>query len=498
MDLTAHLSVIFQRKWQVLAASLLVAGLVFGWRASVPESYRAVALLNVTSARALLGDAVTEDDARFIGQSYGTMAETRPVVEDAVDRSGLDISFERADRLLSVGDAQPGYVEIAATGPSPSAAEALSQGLADALVSSVIGRQEEQLARQLQPVQDQINTVEAQLALLAANDPRRTALELQYQALLQKATETRLRPVDRVTVVTAARADRAPVEPRPRRDAVLAFFVALVVNAELAVGLAALSGRFIGANVAAQVTRTTGIPVLGEVPRRRRGNHLDVIEAFRTLRTNLLFLRSEGELHSLAVVGGDPGSGKSFVAEHLCRAFARPGFPVLLVDGDLRNPSLHERVGVSASPGLADALVPPYTLAKPSDVPDHRNLRLLPAGSPTGDPSSLFTGKTFERLLERLRNLGLMVVDTPPLSLFADAAAVAQNCDSTIVVVDVRRGRRQELTKMIESLTQVGVAPVGIVLNRVQRSSGRSYGGYRSPRAIGTDAVGSPRSASGK
>ena len=494
MDLTAHLSVIFQRKWQVLAVSLLVAGLVFGWRASVPETYRAVTLLNVTSARSLLGDAVTEQDALFIGQSYGTMAKTRPVVEDAVKRSGLGISFDRADRRLSVGDAQPGYVEIASTGPSPGAAEALSQGLADALVTSVTGRQEEQLARQLRPVQDQIDSVGVQLSQLGSNDPRRTALELQYQALLQKSTETLLRPVDRVTVITAARADTAPVAPRPKRDALLAFFAALVVNAELAVGLAALSGGFVGADLAAQVTKATGIPVLGEVPRGRRANDIDVVEAFRTLRTNLLFLRSEGDLHSLAVVGGDPGSGKSFVAEHLCRAFARPGFPVLLVDGDLRNPSLHERMGLPAGPGLADALAPPYTLAKPSDVPDHRNLRLLAAGSPAGDPSSLFTGKTFERLLERLRTLGLIVVDTPPLSLFADAAAVAQNCDSTIVVVDVRRGRRQELTRMVESLAQVGVVPVGIVLNRAQRSSGRSYGGYRSPRALGGDAPG-PRAS---
>jgi capsular exopolysaccharide synthesis family protein len=495
MDLTAHLSVIFQRKWQVLAVSLLVAGLVFGWRVSVPKTYQAVALLNVTSARSLLGDAVTEQDARFIGQSYGTMAQTRPVIEDAVRRSDLEVSFDTADRRLSVGDAQPGYVEVAATGPSTAAAEALSQGLADALVAAVSARQAEQLFRQLQPVQDQIDAVEDELSNLTNNDPRRTALELQYQALLQKATETRLRPVDRVTIVTAARAEPAPVAPRPKRDALLAFFAALVVNAELAVGLAALSGRFIGGNVAAQVTRATGIPVLGEVPQGKRSTRIDVVEAFRTLRTNLLFLRNEGDLQSLAVVGGDPGSGKSFVAEHLSRAFARPGFPVLLMDGDLRNPSLHERIGVDADPGLADALAPPYTLAKPSDVPNHRNLRVLPAGSPAGDPSSLFSGKTFERLLERLQNVGLIVVDTPPLSLFADAAAVAQNCDSTIVVVDVRRGRRQELTRMIESLAQVGVVPVGIVLNRVQRSSGRNYGGYRSVRAGGSDEFSSARAS---
>jgi capsular exopolysaccharide synthesis family protein len=479
MDLTAHLSVIFQRKWQVLAASILIAAAVFAWRSSAPPTYTAGSLLNVVSSRAIAGETLTEQDTLFIGQSYAAMATTRPVVQDAIDRAGVDVDVTEAERRLSVDASQPGYIQINASGPEKAEAVDLSQGLADAVIAAVNTRQTEQLDRQLAPVEAQIASVEAELNGLKDTDPRRRALELQYQALLQNATETRLRPVDRLSIVTPARAEPEPIAPRPKRDAILALIAALVVNAELAVALSALSGRFSGGNLTEQVTRATGLPVLAEVPQEGRRHEHQVVEAFRTLRTNLLFLRGEGELHSIAVVGGEPGSGKSFVAEHLCRAMARPGTPVLLVDGDLRNPSLHTRLGVEVGPGLADALAPPYTLAKPTEVEQHRNLRLLPAGSRTGDPAALFTGKTFERLLERMRTLGMIVVDTPPLSLFADAAAVAQNCDATVLVIDIKKARRREVQRMIESLAQVGVVPLGIVLNRVKTASARTYGGYR-------------------
>lgn len=479
MDLTAHLSVIFQRKWQVIAVSLLIALAVFGWRSSAPETYRAGALLNLAPARALQGETLNEEDTRFIGESYAALATTRPVVSAAIQRAGLDLTVAQADERLSVDASQPGYLQVDAIGPSPREATVLGQGLAEAVVAALNDRQAEQLTRQLAPVEGQLSAVEAQLGALSATDTRRRALELQYEALLQNVTETRLRPVDRLSVVTAARAEAAPISPRPKRDALLALITALVVNAELAVALSALGGRFTGANIAAEVARVTGLPVLAEVPQGGRNQENQVTEAFRTLRTNLQFVQGEADQRTLAIVGGEPGSGKSFVAERLAKSLARPGQPVLLLDGDLRNPSLHTRLGVEIGPGLADALAPPYELVRPAEVAGHRNLRVLPAGSPTVDPAALFSGKPFGRLLDRLRSSSWIVVDTPPLSLFADAAAVAQSCDATVLVIDVKRGRRREVQSMLESLGQVGVAPVGIVLNRVARVKDRSYGGYR-------------------
>lgn len=479
MDLTDHLRVIYLRKWRVLAASLLIAGLVYAWRSSLPETFQAEALVNLSPARSLQGETLNEEDTTFIGESYASMASTRPLIEEAVDRSGLALSTSAADRRLSVEADRPGYLDITATGPSRSAAAALSQALAEALVDAVADRQADELARQLAPVELRLDALEAELAFVREADPRRRALELQYEALLQNATETRLRPIDRLSIVTPARADPEPIAPRPRRDAILAFLAAFVVNAELAVALSALSGRFSGGNVAEQVSRATGLPVLAQIPQSRRRREDQVTEAFRTLRTNLLFVNDEGSFGSIAVVGGEPGSGKSFVAERLARTLARPGQPVLLADGDLRNPSLHTRLGIEVGPGLADALEPPYELTRPPEVRDHRNLRVLPAGSRAGDPSALFSGKTFDRLLDRMRSVGIVVIDTPPLSLFADAAAIAQNCDATLLVIDVRKARRQEVQQMIESLAQVGVAPLGIVLNRIGAVKSRTYGGYR-------------------
>jgi capsular exopolysaccharide synthesis family protein len=293
-----------------------------------------------------------------------------------------------------------------------------------------------------------------------------------------------VRPVDRLTVVTPARTAPDPVAPHPKKDAVLAFIAALIVNAELAVLLAAIGGRFVGDDVADQVTALTGIPVLAELPQSGRRGDGPVVEALRTLRTNLQFVGDGEELRSVAVVGGERGSGKSFVAENLAKTMVGPGAPVVLVDADLRGPTLHARLGLPLNPGLADALAPPYTFGRPMEVEDHRNLRFIPAGSRPGDPAAMFTGDLFARLLERMERAGVVVVDTPPLSLFADGAAVAHNCDATILVIDVQSTRRRDVGKMADTLSQVGVKPTGIVLNRVRTTGrARSYENYRTRRS---------------
>lgn len=495
MDLSAHLRAVLRRKWRILFASLLIAALVYGWRSQVPPTYEATALVNVVSSQALQGEVTSEDDTVFLSETYAALAATTPIAASAVERSGLDLTARQALRRVEVEVTNGSYLMVTATGPDPLDATALSAAFAEAVIESVEERQQEQTDQQLQPVLRQIQSVERELDTLAQNDTRRTALELQYEALVQKATELRVRPFDRLSLVTPARVTPEPIDPKPRRDALLALIVALVVNAELAVVLSALAGRFTGESVGEDVAEVTGIRVIGEIPQGSSDADPAVVEAFRSLRTSLLFLDAAGGLSSIAVVGGERGSGKSFVALNLCRSLAALDRDVVLVDGDLRNPALHEALGVRRVPGLVDALTPPFDPAVPKQVPtEEQHLYFLPAGPRANDPAGILARPRFRQLVDRLQP-ALVAVDTPPLGLFADGAAIALNCSATLLVVDVDSARKNDLTRMVTMLRRVGVEPVGIVLNRVKGQRASDYAAYRDRRRPGRSPRPAPAAA---
>lgn len=482
MDLSAHLRVMLRRKWRILGASLLIAGLVFGWRSSVLPTYEATALVNVVSSQSLRGEIASEDDTVFLSESYAALATTTPIASAAGQRSGLGLSSRAAQRRVEVDVAEGSYLTIIATGPSPASASALSAAFADALIDEVEAQQQEQTGQQLTPVLAQIASVERDLALFDKDDPRRTALELQYAALVQNVTDTRVRPLDRILLVTPARTSPDPIDPKPKRDALLAMIVALVVNAELAVLLSVLAGRFNGTDVGAEISALTGLPVLGEIPQGANEHDPSVVEAFRTLRTSLLFLDSTGGLASIAVVGGERGSGKSFVALNLSRSLAGLERGVVLVDGDLRNPALHLHFGVRRVPGLVDIIGTPFAFFPPEKVrTEEGKLHLLPAGPKTDDPAGLLAGGGLSRLIGRLQPY-LTIIDTPPLGLFADGVGIALNCSATLLVVDVDAARRRDVSHMLVMLRRVGVEPVGIVLNRVKGQRSHRYYAYRTRR----------------
>src|SRR4051794_17271139 len=244
MDVSQHLGVIWRRKWLVIAISLVVAAGVYALSARQPDVYRAEALVSLQPARTT-GESVDESTTLFLARNYAQLATTRPVLETAVANSKLPISRSTADHRITVSAASDvGFIKFSATGPTPLAAARLAQGAADALLNTVETQQGQDLERDLATINADITTLERQLAALPGSSPARTTLEAQYDALVNSKTERRLQPIDRLTVRSAALADNAPVSPNPKRDALLAFLVALVVNGELMVLREALGDRF--------------------------------------------------------------------------------------------------------------------------------------------------------------------------------------------------------------------------------------------------------------
>jgi len=472
MDLTEHLRLIYQRKWMILGASLAVALLVFGWRTTKPKTWAATSLIDVVSSRGQQGDAVTETDALFASKSYAELATTRPVLARAGAAVQPPLDVPTVEKEAKASSARAGYIDVKVIGATPEAATQLADALSQALIDTVVTRQSQQTTALLQPAQAQITELETRLNEMAPNDQRRETLRLQYEALVQKAAETRLRGVDRLSIVAPAHVAGGPVSPHPKRDALMALVVALILNSELAVFLVRLGDRFGEEDVATAIGTEVGLPVLAEVP---QGDDEQMLEAFNSLRTNLMFMQTE-RLRSVAVVGGGSGVGKTFVAVNLAKSIGRLEVPVVLVDGDLRRPAVHERLGTTRSPGLKEMLDGKDVSARL--VPDVPSLQVLPAGGPTTDPARLLVSIEFRTFLESLSWAETVIIDTPPTGPFADAVAIGLRCDAVILVVDSKRARRRQLRRVTNNLRQSGINLLGVVVNRTAPPSMQSY--YRS------------------
>jgi capsular exopolysaccharide synthesis family protein len=206
-----------------------------------------------------------------------------------------------------------------------------------------------------------------------------------------------------------------------------------------------------------------------------RGRGPDVVEAFRTLRTNLMFLEGAGRPRTIAIVSPNPGAGKSFSAVHLAESAVAVDATVVLIDADLRRPVLHSRLRCEREPGLSNALRGAElqsTLHRVDGIP---NLKLLPSGSAVNDTVGVLGGRAFRHVLDSLDAAELVVVDTPPGAVYADALAVAAQCDATLLVLDSKSTRRRAARTLIDSLERTGATLIGVVVNNAQVNRRDTY-----------------------
>jgi len=276
-----------------------------------------------------------------------------------------------------------------------------------------------------------------------------------------------------------------PTNPRVTvAVASVAFGLILAVFAALAAGA---FRRFVAAD---EISDRLGLPVLGEVPALARawtnpaamftsaGDERG-LEAFQQLRSHL-YVMFQDTHPVIAFTSCDPGEGKSCVASHTAWALATPGQFVVAVDGDLRQPALHEIFDVDLSPGVSDIAVAngPTELLAPTG---NRYLELIPAGVPTRHPADIAAADV-PRLLRALRESDRTVVlDCPPITGVAETTILVAKADAVVLVVDARKFNFESLEHGLAEIRASGANVVGIVLNRVRRRKGGSLYGYDAP-----------------
>lgn len=212
--------------------------------------------------------------------------------------------------------------------------------------------------------------------------------------------------------------------------------------------------------------------------------HSIAAEAYRLLRTNLLFSLPDGPLRTVLVTSPAPGDGKTTVAANLAIAFAHQGMRVLLVDADLRRGRVHTLFHLPREPGLSQVLtgeIPLSSAVRPTPV---TGLFALPTGSLPYAPNELVGTVAMRSLLtEAAREYAVVVLDSPPVLAASDASIISTISDATIVVVRAGRTHEEEALVTVGQLTAVGGNVVGAVLNdpdaAVKYSAGYyQYAGY--------------------
>jgi capsular exopolysaccharide synthesis family protein len=242
-----------------------------------------------------------------------------------------------------------------------------------------------------------------------------------------------------------------------------------------------------------EIAQILGLPVLSLIPSmpgrsgavtRGQKVHLesmsDVAEAFRTLRTVVYFSVPEGKAKTILLTSPFQGEGKSTTASGLAIAMAKAGRRTLMIDGDLRKPTLHRIFELSDQVGLSSVMAGKESLEKAVQRTAVEGLDVLPCGPIPANPSEILNSRAFAEMLQKLASkYDHIVLDSPPVLPVTDARILGATCDVTLLVLRANRSTRRMSEYAAEAMLGVGARVLGVVVNDVPRSKRSGYqGGY--------------------
>lgn len=315
-----------------------------------------------------------------------------------------------------------------------------------------------------------------------------------YQTLLQRFKEVGVAAgigTNNISIVDPARVPAWPFQPNPRRNVLLALVLGVLGGIGLAFLREYLDDTFKEPD---DLERRLQLPVLGLIPLlpQKRGDLRPIAlvghehprsvfaESHRSLRTTLGFATASGVPRTLAVTSTAGGEGKSTTVLSLAIQFAQAGRQVLLIDADLRKPSLHHALNLDNHVGLTNLLASDQertvNLAQPTHIP---NLFVIPAGPLPPNPAELLSGAKMPGLLAlAVEKFDLVLLDSPPVLGLADALILGNLCDGTLLTVAMGGATRGQVQVACKRLRGARVHLVGTVLNKFKVRVGGAYGYY--------------------
>jgi len=513
LDLSRVVGVLRERKWVVVGLAILAVLVSFTISFLSTPQYRATARVlqeNATLTEALFGATVFQITNRERAlMTAADLVELNQVAGLVRAELGTSRSIPSLKRMIEVTTEKTAdIINITAIGPEADEVAAVANSFARQFVKF---RQETD--RQI--LQKARTQIEAQLALMSPEDQAST----RGLTLSQKAEE--LSVLESMQTGGFALAQEAVTpssafSPSTYLNAAIALIIGILAGLALILLLHVLDRRIKDEET---VEREFGAPVIASVPRVGRrwntargkrsrtavgfsGPGLPVLEAFRTLRSNLKFFEIEHELNTLLVTSSLPGEGKTNSAINLALSLSLSGSRVILLDADLRRPMVGEYLELKSPLGLTNVLAGSQWI---SDVVQtvgtsklvvatgadprsdsvgpiaKKNLLCVASGPVPPNPSELLSSPRMNDVIEQLAKLcDYLVIDGPPLLLVSDALDLAGKVGGVIVVARLYSTKSEDAKATRESLSRVGITPLGVVVTdaRKARQYYREYGGY--------------------
>lgn len=309
-----------------------------------------------------------------------------------------------------------------------------------------------------------------------------------YEGLLQRYKEIGVAGgvgTNNISLIDAPTLPESPRSPRASINLAIGVLLGLLVGIGAALAIEQLDTRF---KVPDEVEAVLGIPVLGIIPKTTGAGHEEALnnsrsaiaEAYRSLRTSIQFSTARGTPKSIYITSTKAGEGKSTTALLLSAKFSQLGLSVLLVDADMRKPSLHKKMTKPNETGLANFLIGSANLVDILQKSDIEGLDVITAGPIPPNPAELLASPKAQELLANTTKIyDLVVFDGPPLLGLADSVIMSSLTEASILVVAAHDGRKNAAVSALRRLIASRARVIGAVFTKFDSTrTAYGYGGY--------------------
>jgi succinoglycan biosynthesis transport protein ExoP len=502
-DVKQYIYLLWSWAWLIVLAGVLAGATAYFVSRRTTPIYQAVTRLLVSAPSSITGfDPTALVTTQNMTSTYQQMLLDRPVLQGVIDQLKLQTTPEQLKKSIVVDSVlNTQLLTITVNDTDPGRAADIANAMATEFASRIGELQSQRyaasrdgLAAQVKDMEQQIATTSSEIektyepSTLQQLQARLTQYRTIYSSLVTSYEQVRLAEAQtstNVVVSEPATPNTIPVQPKTTRNTVVAVLAGMLLAAGAVYAVETLDDTVKNPE---EIRRKFGLPILGMIAWHETVQDRPIAlaeprspeaEAFRALRTNIMYAAVDRPLRRILITSATPEDGKTTVASSLAVVLSQNEKTVVLVDADLRRPQVHRKFGLQNRIGLSDLFVRPLdSLSGVLQAITPRQLAVITSGGLPPNPAELLTSSTMRKLLDLLNQVfDVIVIDSPPLLTVTDAAALAPSMDGVILVAKPGITKLDALKQSVEQLRAVEARLMGIVLNEVKPSS-RKYGYY--------------------